>query len=217
MSTITTLWLGMGDGEPTHWGGRKRRCTVVDRPILATGRRAWRVRVKPSIPRPRSSQRLTQVILAERYPVDSLEELDEGYVVVNVATELPDAVDRDHFRDGDLVIEYVAEAAHDPDALPDGRDVEGFWTETLGRIVRFIEEHGHSRVPENYHDDRGRLDILVHGIRFHHLGKGGGSEGPFPGVDYAAVLDQLDGWEWDPDGSIAAWEPPASDFHDPRP
>lgn len=93
----------------TTTGGiiRGRSAVLLLVVALATGRRDWRVRVKPSIPRPRSSQRLTQLILAERCPVDSLQELDDGSVVVNVASELPGAVDRDHFRDGDLVIEYV--------------------------------------------------------------------------------------------------------------
>jgi hypothetical protein len=60
-----------------------------------------------------------------------------------------------------------------------------------GRIT-----HGHSRLPEGYHDDMGRLDILVGNLRWHHAGKGGVSPGPFPGIDYAKDLDRLPGWEW---------------------
>lgn len=213
---ISMFWLGMGENQPTHWGGPKRRCIVIDRPLLATGRPAWRVQVKPSLPRPGGGDPLREVVVAERYPGRRLDELDGDYVTVNVASIAVGASDRDQFREGDLAIEYVAEAAPRPDLLPDGRDVQRFWDESLARITRFIDQHGHSLVPDGYHDEQGRLEILVHNIRFHHGGKTGMSEGPFPGVDYVADLERLDGWEWDPDGRIAAWEPPASDAYDPR-
>ena len=48
----------------------------------------------------------------------------------------------------------------------------------------------------DYHDEDGLLGVLVGNIRWHHAGKAGVSPGPFHGIDYAAVLDRLPGWEW---------------------
>jgi hypothetical protein len=95
----------------------------------------------------------------------------------------------------DLVNEYWAEVALTPENLP---TVEPglSWEATLGRISRFIDEHGHSRVPDPYFDADGRLDVIVENIRWHHAGKAGISPGPFPGIDYAADLEALPDWEW---------------------
>jgi hypothetical protein len=71
-----------------------------------------------------------------------------------------------------------------------------FWAKTFARIRRFIEENGHSRVPDRYSDEVGPLDAIVGNIRWHHAGRAGVSPGPFPGIDYAAELDKLPGWEW---------------------
>jgi hypothetical protein len=100
------------------------------------------------------------------------------------------------FANGELVIEVWADAAATIEALPDPIDEAALWAETLERIRRFIEAHGHSRVPDGYHDDRGPLDIIVGNLRWHHAGKGGVSPGPFSGIDYAADLDRTPGWEW---------------------
>ena len=70
------------------------------------------------------------------------------------------------------------------------------WQATLGRIRRFIDRHGHSRVPHDYVDEGGHLAGLLVNIRHHHAGSAGVSPGPFPGVDYAVELDSVDGWEW---------------------
>ena len=67
---------------------------------------------------------------------------------------------------------------------------------TLGRIRRFIDRHGHSRVPHDYVDEDGHLAGVLGNIRDHHAGLAGVSTGPFPGVDYAAEVDAVDGWEW---------------------
>lgn len=200
LASTPEFWLGMSDGQPVDWGGPKRRCFVVNRPLLATGRRAWRVNVAPKLGLPFSSGSVGEVIVTERYSGESLEGLEDDWVTVNVAAyATPEAAGRDQFRDGDLDLIYVAEAAASPELLPDAFDVERFWELSLARIKRFIARHGHSRVPEGYHDEDGRLEILVDNIRFHHAGKAGISEGPFPGIDYAAVLDELPGWEWNAD------------------
>ena len=71
----------------------------------------------------------------------------------------------------------------------------------LGRHVR-PDQAFHRRAwplpdPEPYFDTDGkRLDVIVENIRWHHAGKAGVSPGPFPGIDYAAALDELPGWEW---------------------
>jgi len=192
------FWLGLTDALPTDWGGPQRRCYLVDRPLLATGRSAWRVRVEPPLPEPSSSGMLDEVVVAERYAGERLEGAD-GWVTVNVAGYTsPQAAGRDRFLDGDLRVLYVAEAARSPELLPPPFDVERFWVQTLARIRRFVAEHGHAWVPDGYHDVEGRLDIIVGNIRFHHAGRAGDSDGPFPGIDYGAALDDLPGWEWEP-------------------
>jgi DNA-binding CsgD family transcriptional regulator len=72
------------------------------------------------------------------------------------------------------------------------------WEATLGRIRRSIDRHGHSRVPVDYVDEGGHLAGLLVNIRHHHAGLAGVSPGPFPGIDYAAELGSVDGWEWYP-------------------
>lgn len=79
------------------------------------------------------------------------------------------------------------------------------WLEALGKIRAFIDAHGHSRVPESYRDEDGMpLAGLVSNIRRRHAGRDWLGEGPrpkgsdfFPGVDYEADLDRLQGWTWE--------------------
>lgn len=194
------FYLGMSDGEPVHWGGPTRECHVIDRPRWAGGRMAWRVRVVPPIPEwQRSGHQLAEWVLQERYVGQSIEELrDDNWVTVNLwRYEDPQARSKEVFDDMDLSLAYVGEVALRPDILPDRPDYAAHWQRTLTRIRRFVEAHGHSRFPEPYFDEDGRLDILVGNIRWHHAGRAGESVGPFPGVDYAADLDKLDGWSWD--------------------
>jgi hypothetical protein len=75
-------------------------------------------------------------------------------------------------------------------------DERAAWEKTLARICRFIDEHGHSRVPDPYFDTDGRLDVIVGNLRWHHAGRPGTNPGPFPGIEYAPDLDRLPGWEW---------------------
>jgi hypothetical protein len=190
------LWLGDSEGRPPHWGGQPRRAFVLGTPELATGQTAHLVRIEPPLPR-RTGEPLEEAIVMPRYPGHGLDELVSGPIVVNVLGPAPGVdLHKPQFADRELVIEFWADAAASPEALPKPIDEAAFWAESLGRIRRFIEIHGHSSVPEGYHDDRGRLDILVGNLRWHHAGHGGVSPGPFPGIDYAKDLDVLPGWEW---------------------
>ncbi len=124
-------------------------------------------------------------------------EFGDGSIIVNVLGPAAGIdLHRPAFGDGELVVEFWADAAESVEALPLPIDEAAFWADTLARIQRFIEQHGHSNVPIEYHDADGRLDILIENIRWHHAGKAGISPGPFPGIDYAADLDALHGWEW---------------------
>lgn len=192
---MSLLWLGDSEGRPPHWGGAPRRAVVLGRPTLATGRTAYFVRIEPPIAR-RDGRPLSEAIVMPRYPGSDLVG-ESGAIVVNVLGPAPGVdIRAPRFSDGQLVIEFWADAATTIEALPEPIDEAAFWAETLERIQRFIEAHGHSRVPDGYRDDRGPLDIIVGNLRWHHAGKGGVSPGPFPGIDYAADLDRTPGWEW---------------------
>ena len=138
--------------------------------------------------------------MTERAVADDLLRPTRGWVQVNVCTPA-DGVDplTDQFGQRELRILYLGEAAVDPAKLPEPPDYVAEWKRTLRRIRRFIDQHGHARLPEPYHDDEGRLDIIVESLRWHHAGKGGIDPGPFPGVDYASDLDALPGWDWNLD------------------
>jgi hypothetical protein len=190
------LWLGDSEGRPPHWGGRPRRATVIGRPSLPSGASAVLVTIEPPLPRS-SGLPLAEGILTPRYPSDGFDALEVGSIVVHVLGPAAGVdVMKHSFGDGELVIEFWADAAASPEALPQPIDEAAYRAETLGRIRRFVETHGHSRLPEGYHDDMGRLDIIGENLRWHHAGKGGIDPGPFPGIDYAKDLDRLPGWEW---------------------
>ena len=190
------FWLGDSEGRPPHWGGEPRRAYVLAHPTLATGARAYLVRLDPPLPTVEGLP-LEEAVLMARYPGKSLDQLGEGSIIVNVL-RAADGIDihKPAFEDRDLRISHWADAAASPELLPQPIDEAAFWQRTLARIQRFIEEHGHSNVPSGYEDDQGRLDVIVGNLRWHYAGKGGMSPGPFPGIDYAADLDRLPGWEW---------------------
>jgi len=190
------FWLGENESSVGNWGGPPRRAVVVGRPTLATGESVVLVHVEPPLPRA-GKPPIDDVIVMARYVGESLDRIGEMPVTVNIMGPAP-GVDlrKTAFDDGDLVIAFWAEAAASPEMLPKPVDEPAFWAETLARIRRFIEDNGHSRVPDDYHDADGRLDVIVGNLRWHHAGKGGVSPGPFPGIDYAADLDRLPGWEW---------------------
>ena len=80
------------------------------------------------------------------------------------------------------------------------------WRRTCARIRAFVEAHGHSRVPEDNHDEDVPLDGLVGNIRLHHSGRSWLGEPPPPresqmygSVDWEADLDRLMGWSWELD------------------
>ena len=192
----TDFYLGHNEMDPPHWGGGIRRCTVLGRPHFAGGKVVLRVRVEPPIPA-HGGGLLDEVLLAGRIQGESIEDLTSGWIEVYVlrATE-GGTLDNEQLDREDWSIEAWAELALTPEVLPPPFDRPAFWQKSLARIERFIERHGHSRIPDGYHDEDGPLDILVGNIRWHHAGKAGVSPGPFPGTDYATVLDRLPGWEW---------------------
>lgn len=190
------FYLGDSEGSPPNWGGHIRSCWISGRPQLATGRRAWRVRVEPPLGDLRGG-RLSEVVLTEHAAGDDLARPAHGWVQVNVCAAAPGVdIRQERFGDRQLRILYWAEAARDPAELPEAPDYRAEWRRTLARIKRFVADHGHSRVPEPYRDVEGRLDIIVESLRWHHAGRGGTDPCPFPGIDYARDLDQLPGWDW---------------------
>jgi len=205
MDGPSVLYLGStAEAVEPHWGGAPRRCVVVARPLLARGDRGWVVDLDEPIPAT-TGEALRQVVLAERLvgqKIDLLRsttsaKLGEGWVPVLVCRpRAPDALQAEPIPPDALSIEYWAEVALAPEALPPPDDPEADWERTLTRIQRFIERHGHSKVPEPYFDEDGRLDVIVGNLRWHHAGKAGISPGPFPGIDYARQLDDVVGWEW---------------------
>jgi hypothetical protein len=188
--------LGDSEGEPAHWGGKPRKAFVIGHPTLATGAVVDLVRVDAPIPRS-SGAPLDQLLVMSRYPGYRLDRLQDDAIIVNLLVPI-DGVDihKAAFAEGDLTIQFWADAAATLDLLPKPLDRAAFWAETLARIGRFIEVHGHSRVPHRYADEVGPLDAIVGNLRLHHAGRAGASPGPFPGIDYAADLDRLPGWEW---------------------
>jgi hypothetical protein len=197
------LYLGDTDATVAHWGGDPRRARVLARPTVSTGSSAFLVELDEPIPAVDGTM-LSRVVLADRLKGLSIDRLgvagsDEhalGWVSVYVLHLVDPAWHADRLEAGEYSIEAWAEVALDVDRLPRPFDEGAFWAATLTRIRRFIDEHGHSRVPDRYFDDVGRLDVIVENLRWHHAGKAGISPGPFPSIDYAAVLDALAGWEW---------------------
>jgi hypothetical protein len=132
-----------------------------------------------------------------RYPGYRLDRLQDDAIIVSLLVPVEGVdIHKAAFAEGDLTIQFWADAAATLDLLPKPLDRAAFWAETLARIGRFIEVHGHSRVPDRYADEVGPLDAIVGNLRLHHAGRAAASPGPFPGIDYAADLDRLPGWEW---------------------
>jgi hypothetical protein len=189
-------YLGDSEGEPAHWGGHPRKAFVIGHPTLATGQAVHLVRVVAPIPRSNGAA-LDELIVMPRYPGFGFDRLGGEPIVVNLLIPVEGVdVHKKAFVEGDLRIQFWAEAATTLELLPKPIDEAALWAQTLGRIGRFIEVHGHSRVPDQYSDEVGPLDVIVGNLRWHHAGRGGASPGPFPGIDYAADLDRLPGWEW---------------------
>lgn len=196
MEPARDYYLGDSEGEPAHWGGEPRKAFVIGHPTLATGAVVDLVRVDAPIPRSNGAP-LHELIVMARSSDDHLEAMADAAIVVNLIIPI-DGIDihRPAFADGELRIQYWADAARTPELLPKPLDRAAFWAKTLSRIRRFIERFGHSRVPNRYADEDGPLDAIVGNIRLHHAGLAGVSPGPFPGIDYAAELENLPGWEW---------------------
>lgn len=194
-----TVWIGVPEGNPPHWGGSPRRCLVTGTAELATGKECWWVQIRPPLPAVGNAEGLAEAVLAVRYADDEIADIDTHPVPVRVCRVINQPGPSGRFGDGDLVIDFWADAASSREALPTGPDHAAYWRQTLARIRRFVEANGHSRLPAPYFDEEGRLDILVGNIRRHHAGLAGVSPGPFPGIDYAKELDELGGWSWEVD------------------
>ena len=192
------MWIGDADGVPPHWGGGPRQCVVRGVAELSTGHACWLVTIRPALPAVGGAGVLSEAVLAVRYSGDEMADIAERPVPVRVCRVLAPLGPSGRFGDGDLVIDYWADAAASENELPTGRDSLPTGDIRWQRIERFIDMHGHSCLPDPYFDEDGRLDILVGNIRWHHAGNAGVSPGPFPGVDYGADLDPLEGWSWEP-------------------
>jgi hypothetical protein len=97
---------------------------------------------------------------------------------------------------GALRIMYWGLVARSPDAIPKPTDPGRRWQLDLARIERFVETHGHSRVPDGFSDEAGRLDVLVRILQERHRSGPTGDGGPYPGIDWVRDLSELKGWEW---------------------
>ena len=189
-------YLGDCESTPAHWDGEPRKAFVIGHPALATGEIVDLARVEPPIPRSNGSP-LDEVIVMSRYPGHSLDALGGEPIIVNLIIPVEGVdIHKAAFVEGDLRIQFWADAAATLELLPRQIDEAEFWQRTLARIRRFIERFGHSHVPDRYADEDGPLDAIVGNLRLHHAGQAGVSPGPFPGIDYAADLDRLPGWEW---------------------
>jgi hypothetical protein len=137
-SSPRTVYLGDSEGRPPHWGGAPRAAHVLGQPLLATGERAWLVRIDP--PLPRHDRPLQEAILMARYVGDRLEGIGDGSIIVNVLGPA-EGIDlrRQAFGNGELVVEFWADAAESVEALPLPFDDVAFWADTLARIQRFID------------------------------------------------------------------------------
>lgn len=169
---------------------------VVRQVTLASGSTGWLVELGAALRHPVSGEFRKSWVLGPKYADWQLDGLVAGVSVPVRVCSLVSAANVDQLGDGDLVIDFEADLALEKSDLPTEFDVAQFWVETRGRIERFIAEHGHSAVPEDYHDEIGLLGILVFNIRWYLAGKGGLSPGPFAGVDMVSELEDIDGWEW---------------------
>jgi hypothetical protein len=189
-------YLGDCESTPAHWDGEPRKAFVIGHPSLPTGSVVDLARVEPPLPRSNGAP-IEEVIVMSRYPGHSLDPIGDEPIIVNLIVPVEGVdIHKAAFAEGELRIQFWADAAATLELLPRPIDEAAFWQKTLARIRRFIEANGHSRLPDPYFDDDGQLDIIVGNLRWHHAGKGGVSPGPFPGIDYAADLDRLPGWEW---------------------
>jgi len=121
------LYLADGDGE--GWDPPFRQAKVRRRVGLANGGRGWLVDIEPPIPPAGSvTQAVGAAVLADRYVGTSLDALvDRGVgiapqypiVPVYVCTAVPPAtLEQDSFADGELTIDFWADAALREDAFP---------------------------------------------------------------------------------------------------
>jgi len=186
------FWIGQADAQPAHWDGRKRRCLVRTEVQLPSGAKGYLVAVSPALPGFATGE---GAVIAPRSSGIAIQECLERAINVRVCrmVERPDA--NGAFGDGDLTIERNADAAPTKDAVPDEPDHSLRWERAVTQIQSFIAENGHSHVPNHTPADRGFLDIIVNNLRRHHADAR--VPDPYPGVDWQADLNRIEGWSWD--------------------
>ncbi|MCP3880768.1 MAG: hypothetical protein GY701_20595 [Sulfitobacter sp.] len=196
------FWIGLPYGQPPHWDGRKRSCVLVGKVELATGGVGLRVKISPPLVELGGGfAPLTEGIVTARFAGDLVVDALLQPTQVRVCREVVALAGRSRYDDGDLEIMTNADAAPSSDLIPDEPNHERDWARVLADIRQFTEQRGHSRFPEAYEGNSGRLDYLVSSLRFFHAPWEPGTRryNPFPGVDWERDLDALPGWEWEPD------------------
>lgn len=193
MSETSTFALAM-EGSHGVWPTE-----LVEEIQLAGGSRGWLVTLPAGLLHHQTGETRRSWVIAPKYTEMPLLDARKGSVIPVRVCSLTEGADVHDLGDGDLTIDYLGDIAQDATDLPSEFDVAQFWVETKSRIERFITQHGHSKIPRNYHDEDGILEIIVHNIRWFVAGKGGLSPGPFPGIDLVAELDELEGWDWELD------------------
>ena len=128
------FWLGESESSAGNWGGPPRHAVVLSRPTLATGESVVLVHVEPPLPRA-GKPPIDEVIVMARYVGHSLDRIGEMPVTVNLLGPAPDLdFHKSAFDDGELVIEFWAEAAASPEMLPKPIDEPACDTTTRSRI-----------------------------------------------------------------------------------
>lgn len=179
------------------WGLADGTCR--GNPTGGGGSRGWLVALPTGLRHHQTGETRNSWVIAPQYTEMPLVDAWKGSVIPVRVCSLTEGADVHALGEGDLAIDYLGDIAQDEAVLPPEFDVAQFWVETKSRVERFISQHGHSRVPRDYHDEDGRLGGLVGNIRWFVAGRGGLSPGPFPGIDLVTELDELEGWDWELD------------------
>lgn len=174
MSEVSTFALAM-EGSHGVWPTE-----LVEEIQLAGGSRGWLVALPTGLRHHQTGETRNSWVIAPQYTEMPLVDAWKGSVIPVRVCSLTEGADVHALGEGDLAIDYLGDIAQDEAVLPPEFDVAQFWVETKSRIERFISQHGHSRVPRDYHDEDGRLGGLVGNIRWFVAGRGGIEPGALP-------------------------------------